>query len=66
MMVGAHRAGPVAQVGLQQHQGAIAGLLQRLQLDTAAGGIHRSGQVTPSRSRRTDQIAQVHALAFEL
>ena len=66
MVVGADRAGPVTQVGLQQHQGAIADLLQRLQLDTAAGSVHRSGQVTPSRSRRTNQIAQVHALPFEL
>src|ERR1039457_1524157 len=66
MVVGAHRTGPVAQVGLQQHQGAIAGLLQRLQLDPAAGGSHRSGQVAPSRSRRTEKIAQVHALALKL
>jgi len=66
MVIGAHRTGPVAQVGLQQHQGAIAGLLQRLQLDPAAGGSHRSGQVTPSRSRRTKKIAQVHALALKL
>ena len=66
VVVGADRAGPVAQVGLQQHQGAIAGLLQRLQLDPAAGGIHRSGQVTPSRARLTEKIAQVHALALKL
>ncbi len=66
MVVGADRTGPVAQVGLQQHQGAVAGLLQRLQLDPAAGGIHRSGQVTRPRPRRTQQIAQVRALALKL
>ncbi len=65
-MVGADRTGAVAQIGLQPHQRAIAGLLQRLQLDPAAGGIRRSGQVTPSRPRRTEQITQVHALALEL
>ena len=65
MVVGAHGTGTVAQVGLQQHQGAIAGLLQRLQLDPAAGGIHRSGQVARARPRRAEQIPQVRALAFE-
>ena len=34
---------PVAQVGLQLHQRAVADLLQRLQLDPAPGGIHRPG-----------------------
>ncbi len=43
MVVGAHRTGTVAQVGLQQHQGAVADLLQRFQLEPAAGGLHRSG-----------------------
>ena len=66
VVIGADRAGPVAQVGLQQHQGAIAGLLQRLQLDAAAGGIDRSCQVTPARSCLTEKIAQVHALAHKL
>ena len=45
VVVGADRAGPVAQVGLQLHQRAVADLLQRLQLDPAARGIHRPGQV---------------------
>jgi hypothetical protein len=66
VVVGADRAGPIAQVGLQQHQGAIAGLLQRLQLDAAAGGIDRSCQVTPARTCLTEKIAQVHALALKL
>ena len=57
-MVGADRAGPVAQVGLEQHQRAVAGLLQRLELDPAAGGGRRPGQVArpapgPRRAGRT-------------
>ncbi len=66
MMVGADRAGPVAQVGLQLHQGAVAGLFERLQLDPAARGIRRSGQVPSSRSRLAGQVAQLHALALKL
>ena len=65
-MVGAHRAGPVTQVGLQPHQGAVAGLLQRLQLDPAADGRGRAGQVARALLRRAGQVAQVHALALEL
>jgi hypothetical protein len=44
MVIGADRAGPVAQVRLQLHQGAIPSLLQRLQLDSSACG------QTPGRS----------------
>ncbi len=66
MVVGAHRTGAVTQVGLELHQGAIAGLLKRLQLDPAAGGIHRPGQITAAGARRADQIAQLHALALQL
>ena len=66
MVVGAHRAGAVAQVSLELHQGAIAGLLERLQLDPAAGRIHRPSQITPPGTRRADQIAQLHALALQL
>ena len=66
MVVGADGTGPVAQVGLQQHQGAIPGLLQRLQLDPAARGIHRSGQVTRTRPRRTSRSHKLRALALEL
>ncbi len=66
MVVGAHRAGAVAQVSLELHQGAIAGLLERLQLDPAAGGIHRPSQISPPGARRADQIAQLHALALQL
>ena len=51
VVVGAHRTGAIAHVGLQLHQGAVADLFQRLQLDPAAGDIHRSSQVTRSRSR---------------
>ena len=65
MVVGADRTGAVAQIGLQQHQGAIPGLLQRLQLDPAADSIHRPGQVTRTRPRRTQQITQVRALALK-
>ena len=66
MVVGADGTGTVAQVGLQQHQSAIACLLQRLQLDPAADGIHRSGQVTRTRPCRTQQITQIRGLALEL
>ena len=66
VVVGADRTGPVAQVGLQKHQGAIAGLLQRLQLDPAAGGIDCSGQVSPPRTGLAEKIAQVHALTLKL
>ena len=66
MVVGAHRTGAVAQVSLELHQGAIAGLLERLQLDPAPGRIHRPGQITPPGPRRADQIAQLHALALQL
>ena len=65
MMIGADGTGAVAQIGMQQHQGAIPGLLQRLQLDPAAHGIHRPGQVTGTRPRRTQQITQVRALALK-
>ena len=65
MVVGAHRTGPVAQIGLQLHQGPVADLLQRLQLDAAAGGIHRPGQVAGQRPRPAEQVAQLDALAFE-
>ena len=65
MVIGTQRTSAVAQVGLQPHQGPVADLLQRLQLDAAAGGIHRSGQVPRSYPRLTEQITQVHALAFE-
>ena len=65
MVVCADGTGTVAQVGLQQHQGAISGLLQRLQLDPVADGIHRSGQVTRARPRRAEQIPQVCALALK-
>ena len=66
VVVGADRAGPVAQVGLQLHQRAVADLLQRLQLNPAAGGIHRPGQVAAARPGLGEQVAQVHALALEL
>ena len=66
MVVGADGAGPVTLIGLQLHQGAVADLLQRLQLDPAPGRLHRPGQVTRSRPCRADQVAQVHALALEL
>ena len=66
MVVGADGPGPVAHIGLQLHQGAIADLLQRLQLDPAPGRLHRPGQVTRSRPCRAGQVAQVHALAFKL
>jgi hypothetical protein len=66
MMVGADRTGPVAQVSLQLHQGAITDLLQRLELDPATGRIHGSGQVPRSRPRRAGEITQIDALALQL
>lgn len=65
-MVGAERARAIAKIGLEPHQGAVADLLQRLQLDPAPGGFHGSGQVTRARPRRAQQIAQVHVLSLEL
>jgi len=56
----------VAQIGLQLHQGAIADLLQRLQLNPATRGIHCAGQVTAARPRLPQQIAQAHALPLNL
>ena len=64
MVVGADRAGPVTELGLQPHQGAVAGFLQRLHPDPAPGRVHRHGQV--AGPRRADQVAQVHALAFQV
>jgi len=66
VVVGADGAGPVARVGLQLHQGAVTGLLRRLQLDPAARGIRRPGQVTAAHPRPAQQIAQVHALPLDL
>ena len=51
-MVGADGAGPVTQVGLQLHEGAVADLLQGLKLDPAPGRLHRPGQVA-ARARAT-------------
>ena len=66
MMVGAYRAGPVTQIGLPLHQGAVADLLQRLELDPAARHIDGPGQVAVPGSRLAEQVAQVHALALDL
>jgi hypothetical protein len=66
VVVGADRAGPVSQLGLQLHQGAVAGLLQRLQLKPAPRHIHRPGQVAAARSLLAEQVAQAHALPFDL
>jgi hypothetical protein len=65
-MVGADGPGPVTQIRLQLHQSAVADLLQRLQLDPAPGGLHRTGQVTGPRPGGTDQIAQLDALTLQL
>ena len=57
VVVGTDGARTVAQIGLELHQGAIADLLKRLQLNPAARGLHRPGQVTAARPRLTQQIA---------
>lgn len=64
-MIGADRSRPVAQVGLQPHQCAIAGLLQRLQLDPAPRGLYGPGQISGLRPRRAGQVAQLRTLAFQ-
>ena len=65
-MVRADGPGPVAQIRLQLHQGAIADLFKGLELNPAPGGFQRPGEVTCSRPRGEYQVAQVHALALEL
>ena len=65
MVVGAHRRRPVAHVGEQPHQHAIAGLLKRLQLDAAPRDGHRPGEIAGPRPGGADQVAQLHALPFE-
>ena len=65
-MIGTDGACAVAQIGLQLHQGAIADLLKRLQLNPAARGIHRPGQVPATRPRLAQQIAQADALPLDL
>jgi hypothetical protein len=66
MVIRAHRAGPVAQVREELHQGAVADFLERLEPDPAACGICRPGQVTVPGAGGAHQVAQVHALAFQL
>ena len=66
VMVRADGPGPVTQIRLQLHQGAIADLFKRPELNPAPGGFQRPGQVTCSRPRGAYQVAQVHALALEL
>ena len=66
VVVGADGAGPVAQLGLQLHQGAVADLLQRLQLNPAARHIHRPGQVTAPHPPLAEQVAQAHTLPLDL
>jgi hypothetical protein len=59
-------AGPVAHVRLQLHERAIAGLLQRLQLDPPARGLRCPGQVALPRACCAEQIAQLSAVPLEL
>ena len=66
MVIGAHRAGPVAQVRQELHQGAVADFLERLEPDPAACGIHRPGQIAVPGAGSAHEVAQVHALAFQL
>ena len=57
VVVGTDGVRTVAQVGLQLHQGAIADLLQRLQLNPSTRGIYRAGQVTTPGPRLAQQTA---------
>ena len=66
MVVGADRSGQVAQVGLEQHQVAVADFLQRLQPDPAPRYLRRPGQITGPGPRGAEQIAKVRALTVEL
>ncbi len=65
-MIGADRAGPVAQLGLEVHQPAVADLLQRQQLDPAPGRRHRAVQVPGAGQGLAEQVAQVRALPLQL
>jgi hypothetical protein len=65
-VVGAHRARPVTEAGLQFHHGAIADLLEWPQLGAAAGDVDRSRQIAAAGPRGGQQVTQLHALAFEL
>ena len=65
-MVGTDRTRPVARVCLELHQRAVPGLFQRSQADPAACRLRRPGQVTGSRPRLADQVAQLDALGLQL
>ena len=66
VVVGADGGRPVADVGLQLHQGSVAVFLQWLQGDPAPGDRYRACQITLLSARATHQDAQVDALALEL
>lgn len=65
VVVRADRAGPVADVGLQLHQGAISDLLQRLQLNPPPGRGFRSLQVSRAQARSAHQVTQGGALTCQ-
>ena len=65
-VVGGERGRPVAEAGLQLHQDAVAGLLQRPQPDPEPGGVQRRGAVTAAGTRRAHQCAHLDAALLEL
>jgi len=62
-VIRADRAGPVTLLGLQRHQRAVPGLLQRPQVDPAPRRGQRRGGFARSPA---DEVAEFHALAFQL
>jgi hypothetical protein len=63
-VVGADRARPVAGVGLQGHQGPVAGFLQRAEQDPLPGRGQCRGRL--ARRRPAGEVAQLDALPFQL
>src|SRR5262245_20178707 len=66
VMVGTQRARAIAKVGLEAHQGPVADLIEWLQLNPAAGGCDRGGQVALAGVRPGEEVAQFGALALEI
>jgi hypothetical protein len=66
VVIRAHRPSPVAQVSLQQHQGPVAGLLKRLQLDPAARHPQRPRQIAAPHPRGPEQVTQIRTLMVKL
>jgi hypothetical protein len=66
VVISTYSAGPIAEIGLQPHQGAVTGLLQWLQLYSSSYRVNRTREVTRSGSVRTEQVAELDALTLQL